>query len=31
MREAGFVAVEETRVIDTFTGSISLYRARRPA
>lgn len=29
MREAGFVAVEETEVIATVTGSISLYRATR--
>ncbi|GIK48822.1 MAG: methyltransferase domain-containing protein [Hyphomonadaceae bacterium] len=30
MREAGFAAVEETEVIATVTGSISLYRALRP-
>ena len=29
MREAGFVSVEETEVIPTLTGSISLYRALR--
>lgn len=28
--EAGFVGVEETAVIPTATGSISIYRARRP-
>jgi SAM-dependent methyltransferase len=31
MKEAGFVEVEETGVIPTATGSISLYRAKRPA
>ncbi|OQW58897.1 MAG: methyltransferase type 11 [Proteobacteria bacterium HN_bin10] len=30
MREVGFTAVEETEVIATVTGSISLYRALRP-
>jgi ubiquinone/menaquinone biosynthesis C-methylase UbiE len=30
MKEAGFVRVEETAVIRTLTGSISLYRALRP-
>ena len=30
MKEAGFVQVEETAVIPTLTGSISLYRALRP-
>ena len=30
MEEAGFIDVEETRSIPTPTGSISLYRARRP-
>ena len=29
MRTAGFVGVEETLVIPTLTGSISLYRGRR--
>ena len=29
MQEAGFARVEETRVIPTVTGSISLYRAIR--
>ncbi|MBX3431507.1 MAG: class I SAM-dependent methyltransferase [Hyphomonadaceae bacterium] len=29
MREVGFASVEETEVIATVTGSISLYRARR--
>lgn len=29
MREAGFVSIEETQVINTLTGSISLYRALR--
>lgn len=31
MREAGFVEVEERRVVPTPTGSISIYHARRPA
>jgi len=31
MREAGCVSVEETAVVPTVTGSISLYRAIRPA
>lgn len=31
MREAGFEKVEEVRVIPTPTGSISIYRAERPA
>lgn len=31
MREAGFAEVEETAVIPTLTGSISLYRGRRRA
>ncbi|HVL02281.1 MAG TPA: methyltransferase domain-containing protein [Dongiaceae bacterium] len=30
MQEAGFVDVEETRVIPTATGSLSLYRAVKP-
>lgn len=30
MRDAGFVDVEERQVIATLTGSISIYRARRP-
>ena len=30
MREAGFAAVEETELIATVTGSISLYRALKP-
>lgn len=30
MQAAGFTGVEETMVIPTFTGSISLYRGRRP-
>ena len=30
MREAGFAEVVETQVVPTATGSISLYRARRP-
>ena len=31
MREAGFAQVQETSVISTLTGSISLYQAIRPA
>jgi ubiquinone/menaquinone biosynthesis C-methylase UbiE len=30
MKEAGFLDVEERQVIPTLTGSISLYRARKP-
>lgn len=30
MREVGFTAVEETEVVATVTGSISLYRAHKP-
>lgn len=30
MREAGFIEVEEADVFATFTGSISIYRGRRP-
>jgi ubiquinone/menaquinone biosynthesis C-methylase UbiE len=30
IKEAGFVEVEERRVIPTLTGSISIYRARKP-
>ena len=30
MREAGFVDVEEQAVINTLTGSISIYQARKP-
>ncbi len=30
IKEAGFIDVEERRVIPTLTGSISIYRARKP-